>query len=460
MPEASSNGARAAPSPLRIAFLALNFPPEIGATSTRLDALTKGLAAKGHEVSVITAMPNYPSGRIAKGYRLKLRSREKHGEVLVMRSAIYASRSTRAFPRLLGQTSFAVSSLLQIGRLRKQDVLVIESPPLLLVPAGLVLGRLARAKVVMNVSDIWPDLPQRVGYRLGRLSLAVMRLLERTGYRRSKAVTTTTPGAAANIAGRFEDVQTAIISNGVDLDLFGPEARSQEVRSSLGACPDDFLVGYCGLHGLFQDLELVVEAAVKLRDHPRIKFVLVGDGPTKRRIVQLAEDHVLTNIRFSDAVPSSEIPAILASCDAGVVPLIAELPETIPSKLFEILASGIPAVVTARSEGAALVEHFKTGRTFPPGDRDALVAALEDLADGDYDRAELARSCRNAAGRFDRKAVVAEAERVFRAIADGRPLPLAPFDAWGRLRADPACRAGGSEPEPGGVGPEDRICVG
>ncbi len=416
---------------MRITFLTLNFPPEIGATSTRLDALTAGLAAGGHEVSVITAMPNYPSGRIFDGYRLRLRSREKHGGVLVMRSAIYASRSTRAFPRLLGQTSFAVSCLLQIGRLRKQDILVIESPPLLLVPAGLVLGHLARAKIVMNVSDIWPDLPLRVGYRLGRLSLGVMRLLERTGYRLSKAVTTTTPASAANIERRFGGVKTAVISNGVDLDLFRPEARSAQVRSSLGAGPDDFLIGYCGLHGLFQGLELVVDAAVKLRDHPRIKFVLVGDGPTKGRIVQLAEDHGLTNIRFSDAVPSSEIPAILASCDAGVVPLIAELPETIPSKLFEILASGIPAVVTARSEGAALVERFKTGRTFSPGDRDALVAALEDLADGDYDRAELARSCRNAAGRFDRKAVVAEAERIFRSVADGEPLPSLPSDPWG-----------------------------
>lgn len=411
---------------MRIAFLTLNYSPEMGATATRLDALATGLAARGHEVRVVTAMPNYPSGKITDGYRRRLRLQEEDRGVLVMRSTIYPSRSARAFPRFFGQFSFALSCLLQMRGLGRQDVILIESPPLVLVPSGLALGRMSRAKVIMNVSDIWPDLPLRVGYRMSRLSLELLRLLERGGYRFSDAVTTTTPGAAETISERFPDVQTAVISNGVDIDQFRPERRSEAVRSSLGAGPDDFLIGYCGLHGLFQGLELVIDAAVRLRDDPRFRFVLVGDGPAKKEIMHLADGHRLSNIRFEDAVPLAEVPAILASCDAGLVPLATELPHTVPSKIYEVLASGIPPVVTAGCEGADLVERVEAGRTFPHGDPEALAAVLKDLQSSD--RSQLSQACREAAQCFDRKTIVLEAERIIAAVAAGQPLPQR--DAW------------------------------
>lgn len=411
---------------MRVLFLTLTFPPETGARAARVFELTKRLAAAGHEVQVLTAIPNYPAGRVFDGYRRKLRVVEVIEGVRVIRTGICASNSPRALPRLASYLSFALSALL-LGawRLGRQDVVVFESPPLPQTPIGLIIGRLTRAKVVMNVADVWPDIALRLGYPIGKLSLAALRLLERMGYRCSDAVSVTTPAAMEQIQRRFPGAAVTVISNGADLETFRPSLRSQAVRSSLGAGPGDFLIGYCGLHGLFHGLEAVVDAASTLRSHPRMKFVMVGGGPTKESLVRRAGERRLSNVRFLDTVPRKDVAAILASCDAGLAPLGAELPGTMPSKVYETLASGVPLVVSKGCEAERLVDEFGVGRTFQPMDSDGLAAALLDLADSPQEVDGMRRRCRELAERFDRETAAAHAERVLLAVAEGRPLPQA-----------------------------------
>ena len=268
------------------------------------------------------------------------------------------------------------------------------------MPAGLVICRLTGARVVMNVSDVWPDIALRLGYPLGKLSLWLLNRLERLGYQQSDLVSLTNPTAMRQVQERFPEVRATVIRHGADLDLFNPDLRSEQVRNALGAGPDDLLVGYCGLHGLFQGLEAVVEAACRLREKGRIKFVLVGDGPTKQGLVQLSQRLGLTNIRFEDPVPRTEIPRILASCDAGLAPLATELPGAMPSKVFESLASGVPVVVSDGCEGAALVRQFDAGRTFRPGNPEDLAAVLVNLAKHSGDRERMGRNGVALAQRF------------------------------------------------------------
>ena len=409
---------------MKLVILTHNFPPEIGAKSARLFELAKRLTARGHQVRVITAMPNYPTGCTFDGYRGKVRMAEEVEGIPVVRTWIYPSNSSRALPRLCSSLSFTLSSML-LGpwRLGRQDVLLFDSPPLFLVPSGLAIGRITGARVIMNVSDVWPDIALRLGYPLGKLSLWLLRCLERLGYEKSDLVTLTNPTAMRQVEERFPQVNATVISNGADLDLFSPSLRSQGVRSSLGAGPEDFLVGYCGLHGLFQGLETVVEAAYRLRDHPRIRFVLVGDGPTKSGLVELARRRGLTNIRFESPVPRSEISAILASCDAGLAPLATELPGTMPSKVFETLASGVPVVVSAGCEGATLVQKFDAGRTFRPGDAHDLAAVLADLATSLKEGKRMGERGLAVAHRFDRDQIAIQAEEVLMAVIEGAPLP-------------------------------------
>ena len=409
---------------MKIAVLTQNFAPEMGATATRLYELTTRLAARGHTMTVIAAMPNYPTGRIFDGYRRRLRAEEEIEGVRVIRTWVYPSKSSRPFPRFLSYLSFMLSSLVLGWKgLGRQDVLLFDSPPLFLVPSGLVLGRIARARIVMNVSDIWPDAAVRLGLPLGGWTLRVLRGFEEAGYRRSDAVTATTPTAREQISRRFPQLDTAVISNGVDLELFRPSLRSEEVRGSLGAGPDDFLVGYCGLHGLFQGLEVVVEAASQLAGHPGIKFVMVGDGPSKRSLVSLADSRGITNLRFEDTVPRPMVASILASCDAAVVPLAAELPGTMPSKVYEALASGVPLVVTKGCEAERLVNEHRVGRVFTPLDSEELSSIIADMAECSEGPKDMSKRCRKLSEQFDLDRITADAESVLAAVSEGKPLP-------------------------------------
>jgi glycosyltransferase involved in cell wall biosynthesis len=373
---------------------------------------------------VLTAMPNYPAGRVFDGYRRKLRARDEIDGVRVVRTCIWPSNSSRALPRLLSYLSFVVSSvLLGAWGLGKQDLLLFESPPLFLVPSGWLLGKLKRCPVIMNVSDIWPDIIVRMGYGEGGASIKAMEALERFGYRHSDVVALTNPGAMRQIAERFPDVTTTVISNGADIERFRPELANAEARASLGAAEGDLLVGYFGLHGLAQGLEAVVDAADKLRSDPRVKVVLVGDGPTKADLVARAENLGLDNLRFFDPVPKPEVPPLLASCDVALVPLGVRLPGTMPSKIYETLAAGVPVVAAKGCEAESLVGEFDVGRVFEPLDAEELAAAVAELLSGEVDRGAMSERCVALAARFSRDLIAARTDRILQAVANGAELP-------------------------------------
>ena len=409
---------------MRIVVLTQNFPPEVGATAARLHRMTRSLAEKGHRVTVITAMPNYPTGRIFDGYRGKIRAEDEVNGVRVVRTWAFPSKSSKFLSRFISYASFTLSSLLLgIWGLGKQDIVLFDSPPLPLVPAGLTIGWITGAQVVMNVSDIWPEMALQLGYPMGKTSLWALKRLESLGYRKSDLVTATSSAARERISRRFPDIRTAVISNGADLRVFDPAFRSQEVRESLGASPQDFLVGYFGLHGLFQGLDVVVEAAEKLRDRPTVRFVMVGDGPCKDALIESAERRGLDAISFTDLVDQERIPSFLASCDVALVPLAAEFPSTMPSKVYETLASGVPVVISSGCEGARLVEEGNAGRTFRPGDSDELAEALIELEDDRDGLAQVRRNCRDLAERFDYDRIAGHTEAILQAVVDGAAIP-------------------------------------
>lgn len=406
---------------MRLLIVSQYFPPETGAPQARLSELARRFRDGGHEVTVLTAMPNYPTGRVFDGYRGKLYEAETLDGLRVIRTWIYPSSSTRPLPRLFSYVSFLVSSvLLGSWGVGKHDVLLLESPPLFLVPAGLFLGWRSGARVILNVSDIWPDVLVRMG-KIGRgARLWMMERLESLGYHRADVVALTNPGAARQIEERFPGVRTTVISNGVDTDLFRPERRSPEVRRFLGAADEDFLVGYCGLLGMAQGLEVALDAADRLRDRPDIRFVLVGDGPLAGSLRSRAAEMGLDALSFIDRQPRERMPGIVASFDASMVPLVARLPGTMPSKFYEALASGVPPLVAKGCEAEGLTETFQVGGAFEPGSGEELADLIRRLADAPQAVRGMRDRCRKLSARFDRGVIADRTEGIMEAIANGR----------------------------------------
>jgi glycosyltransferase involved in cell wall biosynthesis len=149
----------------RITVVTQYYKPEIGAPQNRLLEMVIGLKKYGWEVSVVTAMPNYPKGEIFKNYRGKLFYNEKVDEIDVLRTWLYASNSKKAIPRILSMLSFSLMALFSLRFLlkRKPDIILVESPPLTLGVTGVILSKLVGAKFVFNVSDLWPLSAKELG---------------------------------------------------------------------------------------------------------------------------------------------------------------------------------------------------------------------------------------------------------------------------------------------------------
>ena len=390
---------------MRIGILTQYYPPEFGAPQARLSDLARRAANAGHDVHVLTAMPNYPRGSIYPGYG-GLRRREVMDGVSVVRSYVYPTKSIKTVPRLGSYFSFTLSSLtVGAASLPRLDYLITESPPLFLGMSGYLLSRMKGARWVFNVSDLWPASAVRLGVIGQGWSLTLASRLEAFCYRKAWLVTGQSKETVDDIQRRFPGVDTYHLSNGVDTTLFSPKLRCAGVRREL-ADGNGCVAVYAGLHGIAQGLDQVLDAAVRLKDLDRLGIVLVGDGPEKEHLVNRSRALGLTNVEFWSPRPHASLPALLASADIALVPLKDVLPGSVPSKVYEAMASGVPVVLSADGEAADIVRTSEAGIVVRPGDSSALASALRRLSQDPAQRAELGSAGRRASeSRFDRRTI-------------------------------------------------------
>jgi glycosyltransferase involved in cell wall biosynthesis len=369
---------------MRILLLTQYFSPETGAAQQRLSDLARRLDLFGHEVTVLTSLPNYPSGRIFDGYRGRIFLEEQRDDIRILRTWAYTSPSRSLLRRLLNYFSFALlATWFGIWRAGKQDVVVVESPPLFLGIAGLILSRLRRAPMILNVSDLWPESAVALGILRNPTIIGPATALENYLYRNSYAITGQSQGIVRDIKARVPNIPVELITNGVDPERFVLSAgKREEVRRQFGF-GERCVVGYTGLLGLAQDLDTVLDAAQMLaKSNPQISFVFFGDGPEKGRLEASATGRDLKNVRFFPPHPTDTMPAILSALDIAVVPL-KNLPlfrDVLPAKLFECMASKLPIVLAVDGEARQLLEKANGGIYVQPEDPAALADAIRKLS--------------------------------------------------------------------------------
>lgn len=390
---------------MRIAILSQYYAPEIGAPQTRLFELAKRFMENGHEVHVLTAMPNYPRGKIYPGYSGLLKHEIKK-DIRITRTYVYATKSINIFARLVNYFSFVISSLIfGILFLPKMDYLITESPPIFLGVSGYLLSRIKRARWLFNVSDLWPDSALRLGIIKNDWRFKLGRLLESLCYRKAWLVTGQSKEIIEGIKLRDHAVATYLVSNGADTMMFSPRKRTKEIREKL--CKNKSCIAvYAGLHGVAQGLEQVLEAACQLKDLNDLAIVFIGDGTEKEYLIKRAAQLKLNNVNFIEPCGHEEMPAILASSDIAIVPLKMTLPGAIPSKLYEAMASGLPVVLVSEGEAAEIVKNANAGMVVSPQDVNSLSLAIRTLAKDPNKRYEMGNNGRLAVIKnFDRREI-------------------------------------------------------
>lgn len=374
-----------------VLFVTPYYPPEKAAPAVRLSETAKGLVKRGYQVTVLTTVPNYPTGIVPREYRGTIVRREVIDGVHVVRVWSYIAANKGFFRRILAQLSFGcLAPLLGWRDVGHPDIIIVESPPLFDAIAARLLSWGKRCPFIFLVSDIWPESAVQLGALRNRLLIWLAERLEWSTYLLASAIWAVTEGIRDILIVRgLKPERVFLLTNGVDTARFRPLPR-HEARARLG-WDDRFTVLYVGTHGLAQDLSTVLDAAVQLKLQPHIRFVFVGDGAAKASLVTQAREQGLLNVSFLDPVPHEQVPVLITAADACLVPL-RRLPlfeGALPSKMYEMMACERPVLLGVDGEARRLaVQEARAAIYVEPEDADSLVSAILNL----YEHPEIAQA--------------------------------------------------------------------
>lgn len=361
---------------MRILYITQWFTPEPVCKGL---SFPQALAARGHEVQVLTGYPNYPVGTVYPGYRNRWISREDHGAVRVWRVPLYPSHDRNPIRRALNYLSFAFSAVIAgLFRVGKFDVAYVYHPPATVGLAGALICRLRRKPFVYDIQDLWPDSVAQSGMlsqpTVMRLIGACCRLI----YRSAAHIVVLSHGFRRMLLSRgVPEQKITVIHNWCDEEAIRAAAADAALARRLGM-EGKVNVVFAGNMGKVQALETLLQAAALLRDEPQVQFLLVGDGTDRPALQRAAEQQGLENVRFVERMPMSEVGGVLSLADALLVHLEDDplFRITIPSKTQAYLCVGKPILMGVAGDAAAIVERHRAGICFASSNPEAMAEAV------------------------------------------------------------------------------------
>ncbi len=416
--------------PLDILVISQFFSPEMGAPAARFHDFGRLLIERGHRVRVVTGFPNSPSGVVPAEYRGRLVQREEIDGIEVLRTWLFTSPRLSAVTKSLGFGSFALSACLRaIATRGRPDVVIATSPPPTVGIPGILASRWLRAPMVFDVRDIWPEAIAESGRLKSGPLIRSLEAVERSVYRAAAAVTVVTEGKRTRLIEKgVPESKLAVIPNGVDLSRFDEvDATGAEVLKAAGADLDRFVVCYAGVFNPPQGLDILVDVAAALRDrHPdeaaRIQIALVGNGSLREHLERRVADEGLGDlVVFTGEQSRDRIPSILVAASAVAVTLRPRRDtHTVPSKIYEAMASGRPVLLSADGAPAEIVSESGAGLATPAGDLEGLLGSIRRLAANPGEAEALGRAGRERARESDRRILVDRFEAVLERVRGGR----------------------------------------
>ncbi|MGD0141742.1 MAG: glycosyltransferase family 4 protein [Rhizomicrobium sp.] len=388
---------------MRILVLSDNFVPEQNAPALRTFEHCRRWVQQGASVTVVTTVPNFPTGIIQAPYRNRLRQREIIDGVEIVRVWSFLAPNKGVAFRALDFLSFAIDAFIA-GLFEKADVILATSPQLLTGLAGHLLARAKATPWVFEVRDLWPDSIVAVGALKDGTIIRLLRKLERSLYKSAARIVTISEPMRGLIAAKGVPAEKiCVVSNGADAArVTGGERREQ--LAAQWNLRGKFVVGYVGTHGLAQGLDVIVSAAEILRDTD-IHFLFVGEGVRRPELEASARRSGLENTTFLGQVSAAEAIDYLVLSDVVVVPLMksAMFDVALPSKVSESAAVGRPMIVSAYGHAADVVLHYDAGVVVDPGDSKQLAAAIVRLRDDPALRTRLRAGCKKLARDYTRE---------------------------------------------------------
>jgi glycosyltransferase involved in cell wall biosynthesis len=372
---------------VNILYISQYFPPEMGAPAARVSELARHWVKASHQVTVLTGFPNHPMGVVPLQYRTRMRHfvcRERIDGIEVVRTWLLPLPNRKAYERILNYSSFCLSSSLTGMFLKRPDLIIATSPQLLVGQTGWWLSRLKKVPFVFEIRDLWPESLSAVGVAgensfLNRGLGALANFL----YRACQHIIVVTPAFRDELTRnrKLPVEKISVVENGVETDLFSPNSEGILLRPAL-RLQGKFVVSYIGTLGLAHDLTTALEAAARLRELlPDVVLQFVGEGADKARLISIAKERRLSNVRFLPEQPRESIPGLIATSDVCLVTLKkAEVFKTvIPTKMLEFMACGKPIVASVDGQARRIFEMAHAGIFVEPENPTGLADVIEKL---------------------------------------------------------------------------------
>lgn len=367
---------------MHILFLTDNFPPETNAPASRTFEHARYWVATGHKVTIVTGVPNFPSGKIHAGYRNMFYQREVMEGIDVVRVWTYISANEGFARRMLDYISFMFSAIIASFFVHRPDIVIGTSPQFFTPCAAYIVSVFKRRPFIFELRDLWPDSIVAVGAMRETFAIRCLRKLEYFLYRRADRIVSVTQSFRKVLSNNGIDVnKIAFVSNGVDLERFHPDAKPGDLVSKLDV-GGKFVAAYVGTVGMAHGIGTLLEVARKLHQAKNIVFVVVGAGAEQKNLVTQCKKEGLTNVIFTGAVTKSEVKEYWRLCDVALVLLKDEplFQHVVPSKIFEAMGMERPIILGVKGESATILDKSGAGITIQPEDAEALANAISSLA--------------------------------------------------------------------------------
>lgn len=366
---------------MRIGQITQWYDPE-GSSAALPGVISRSLASRGHAVDVLTGFPNYPSGEIFDGYRVRPYRRETVGNVTVHRAPLWASHDQNGARRAANYLSFAAgAAIIGTTRFPRTNANLVHLTPATVALPALAIKLLRRVPYVVHVQDLWPDTVlssdflKRGHSRVERTLHAMCDLI----YRHASSIAVTSPGMADAIIARGVGAdKVRFVPNWTDEAVITGEPTDLELKRRLGLTAP-FVVMYAGNFGEYQKVDLLVRAASFFREDPTIQFAFIGGGVDEGRLRELARG--LRNVVFVPPQPFETMGGVLSVGDVHYIALdsLPIFEKTIPSKIQATLAAGRPVVASLTGDARKVLTDASSTVVDEPTP-EAIAAAIRTYA--------------------------------------------------------------------------------
>jgi glycosyltransferase involved in cell wall biosynthesis len=366
------------------------------AGGTRSYEMARRLIHRGHSVTMVcgeSVKLNLPETESKNVYRGNI------DNIDVIQIALPYSNKDNIAKRTITFCKFALKCI-QIALKEEYDIVFATSTPLTAGIPGIIARIFRKKKFVFEVRDLWPEIPKALGLN-NPLLLWGMSLLEWLTYHNADACIGLSPGICAGIKKRSQkEKPVKMIPNGCDLELFNPSKREKFPLE--GIKPGDKVAIFTGAHGIANGLDAILDVAVELKKINRddIVLVFIGEGKEKKHLIERALREQLTNCRFYDQIPKTEIGKIVASSDIGLM-VLRNVPAfyygTSPNKFFDYIASGLPIINNYPGWLADMITENKLGIAVQPDNTVTFAKGLIELVDKEVYRKQAGINARKFA---------------------------------------------------------------